>query len=128
MDTQVILNVLSMVSGLGTAAFFIIRWVLNRKEIESDYDRAQRWGKQDYFKLLDERAKELAEARVDMEKLIVKIDLLQKTIDELKSKGEADREEISSLRHELRNWKQSEGTRKEITKQEVKDEIINNGH
>lgn len=127
MDTQVTLSILALLSSFGTVAFFVIKWILTRKTAESDYERRERWGKQDYFKLLDERAAEVEEARTELNKLMVRIEALQTTIDELKDQAIKYRDEIRELRHELRNWKQGEPKRKEVVKQEVKDEITN-GH
>lgn len=114
MDTQVILTILSLASSVGTAAFFIIRWILQSSTDTTNFTRGQVVTKQEWLarekELKEERRQDKEEIKNLQKELDEKNDLVlsqAREIIELK-------DEVRELRHKVKNIEQTQTTNKEL--------------
>lgn len=127
MDGQVILALLGIVSSFGSAAFIIIKGVLDSKKKELSYELSQRVNKADWISWLGEAKREIAGLKQEIKELVEehRKELNEKNllIDRLQRQINDQAVEIHNLQQELRRWKDRYPERKEDIKDEVRNDM-----
>lgn len=110
MDTEVTLQVLSLVGGLGTPVFFVIKWILKDRENSTNFDRSQIFTKQDWLTERAELKQENRDLRSEIASLHAKIDQIRdqkdQEIEKLQKENFTLHAEVRELRHQVKNLEQ----------------------
>lgn len=118
MEAQIIVAILGILSSFGSAAFFIIKGVLDSKKKEQEYERSQRVNKQDWISWLAEAKREVESLKKEIKDLVEKhrIEMGDKNslISRLQKQVNDQAAEISELQRELQHWKNNFPEHKEI--------------